>query len=326
MTTLTDFSLDYAEFLIKTITIVVAVALIMTIKQASKQNPVEFELINKKRIKETMANISEFLSGSTAKNKKKELKSGLKKIAKLNDNLFVINFKGDIEATEVESLREVVTSIIEIANPSDRVLIKLESPGGQVSAYGLVASQIARFRNKNIHVTVAIDQVAASGGYLIAAVADNIIAAPFAIIGSIGVILQAPNINKLLKKHEVEVVELTAGKYKRPLTVLGENTKEGKEKAKEQLESIHENFKSHVASHRPEVAIDEVATGEIWLAKEALSLKLVDKIQTSDDFILNALATHKVVNVRKTIKKCKIKSLKNFCLWLNEQLTSNKII
>lgn len=322
---LVNFSLDFLSFFLKAVTVVLAIAAIIAIKAKNSPQPVLFELINKNRIKTTMSNLDQIFKSPAAKSKKKELKSALKKIDKLTENLFVISFKGDVKASEVSSLRDIVSAIIEIAMPGDRVLLQLESPGGQVAAYGLAASQMARFRNKNIHVTVAIDQVAASGGYLIAAVADNIIAAPFAIIGSIGVILQAPNINKLLKKNNVDVVELTAGKYKRTLTTLGENTSEGKEKAQEQLENIHENFKNHVASHRPEVAIDQVATGEVWLAKEALALKLVDTIQTSDDFIMESLNKYRVIKVSKTLKKSKIQCLQGFCESLFANLTSNKI-
>lgn len=321
---LMDYSLDYISFFLKALTVVLAIALLSLIKQKDKDMPVEFELINKKRLKTTIANMTE-IANESSKSRQKELKKAIKKVNKLNDNLFVVDFKGDTKASEVKSLREIVTSIIEIANPGDRVLLKLESPGGEVTAYGLVASQIARFKNKNIHVTVAIDRVAASGGYLIAAVADSIIAAPFAVVGSIGVILQAPNVNKLLKNKDVDIVELTAGKFKRTLTVVGENTKEGKAKAQEQIDAIHESFKSHVTAHRPEVAIDEIATGEIWLAKDAVEHKLVDKIQTSDEFISSALTDFKVIKVSKKIKKCKMQKLQSMCEMIFQNITENKI-
>ena len=316
--------LDYVSFLLKVITLVIAIAAVLAMKECSQNSPVKFTLLNKKRLKLAIARTSQ-LSGNTVKSKKKQLKAQLKEVGKLQENLYVINFKGDIKASEVNELRDIVTSIIEIAMPSDRVLLKIESPGGEVSAYGLVASQIARFRSKNIHVTASIDQVAASGGYLIASVADNIIAAHFAIIGSIGVILQSANINKLLKKNDVDIVELTSGKYKRTLTTIGENTKEGKEKAQEQINSIHETFKSHVANHRPEVSIESVANGEIWLSKEALELKLIDSIQTSDDFISNALTQFKVFNVTKKVKKSKVQNLKSFCEWLYQRFATEQI-
>ena len=319
-----DYSLDYLSFLLKAITVVFAIALLSMIKQKNKDMPVNFEVLNKKRIKSNLAHLHN-LSKDSSKDLQKELKKSLKKVNKINDNLFIIDFKGDIKATEATGLRTIVSTIIDIAKPGDRVLLKLESCGGEVTAYGLVASQIARFKNKNIHVTVAIDKVAASGGYLIAAVADSIIAAPFAVIGSIGVILQAPNINKLLKNNDIDIVELTAGKFKRTLTTVGENNKEGVAKAQEQIESIHESFKNHITAHRPDIAIDEVATGEIWLAKDAINHKLIDKIQTSDDFIANSYADFKVINVTQKTKKSKIQQLQNMCLWLEQHFSQNKI-
>lgn len=322
---LMDYSLDYLSFFLKAMTVVLAIALVSALKQKDKTTPVTFDLINKKRIKQTIANLDKIKS-SQNKAKKKELKASLKNVDKLSDNLFVIKFNGDTKASEVKNLREIITSIIEISKPGDKVLLELESPGGEVAAYGLVASQIARLKNKNINVTIAVDKVAASGGYLIASVADSIIAAPFAYIGSIGVISQTPNINKFLKNRDIDVVELTAGKFKRTLTTLGENTKEGKEKAKEQIETIHESFKNHITSHRPDVPIEEVATGEFWLAKDAIELKLIDKIQTSDDFIGNALTKCKVILVQKKSKESKLQCLQKFCETLQQTLFSSKII
>lgn len=319
-----EYSLDYISFFLKAMTVVIAITLLSFIKQKQKEFPVEFKLINKARLKDTIKNISEF-SSEAGKKRQKELKKELKKVSKINDHLFVIDFIGDLRATEIKSLREIVTSIIEIANPGDRVLLKLESPGGEVTAYGLVASQIARFKNKNIHVTVAIDRVAASGGYLIAAVADTIIAAPFAVVGSIGVILQAANVNKLLKKNDIDVVEITAGKYKRTLTMVGENTAEGKAKAQEQIEAIHDSFKTHVTSNRPDIAIDEIANGDIWLAKDAVQHKLVDKIQTSDEFISNALANFKVIKVSKKMKISGMQKLQKCCDLMYQNIFKNNL-
>lgn len=317
-----EFIIEYLGFFLKVFTILAAFLLLACAKQTSKQKPVKFELLNKKRLKQIIANNKEVSGKKTVE---KDLKSMLKKVDKMQDNLFIIDLKCDIKASEVESLREVVTAIIDVAKPGDRVLVKLESPGGEVAGYGLAASQIARFRNKNIHVTASIDKVAASGGYMIAAVADRIIAAPFAVVGSIGVIVQAPNLHNFLKKRDIDVIELTAGDYKRTLTLLGENSEKGKKKAQEQIDSIHESFKSHVAAHRSEVSIKDVGTGEIWLAKDAIDKKLVDSIQTSDDFISNSFNQFRVIKVNKDIAKTKMQKLQNIFANLNHSISSYNI-
>ena len=109
-------------------------------------------------------------------------------------------------------------------------------------AYGLAASQMQRIRDKKLKLTVCVDKVAASGGYMMAVVADKIIAAPFAVLGSIGVLAQVPNFHRLLKKHDVDFEMLTAGKYKRTLTMFGENTDKGREKFQEDIEDTHVLF------------------------------------------------------------------------------------
>lgn len=218
-------------------------------------------------------------------------------------NLFVLDFNGDIQASQTESLREEISAIISIAKPNDEVLINLESPGGMVHGYGLAASQISRLKDAKIHTTVSVDKVAASGGYMMACVADKIISAPFAVIGSIGVVAQLPNINKLLKKNDIEVEQHTAGEYKRTLTVIGENTEEGRTKFKEELEETHVLFKDFVSEYRADLDIEKVATGESWYGKQALDLGLVDQIQTSDDFILQQLDSKTLFKIEYKIKK-----------------------
>jgi serine protease SohB len=179
-------------------------------------------------------------------------------------------------------------------------MIKLESPGGAVNGYGLAASQLERIRQHQIQLTVCIDQIAASGGYLMACIAHKIYAAPFAIIGSIGVVAQLPNLNKWLKKHNIDFEQITAGKYKRTLTVFGENTEEGRKKFEQDLEQIHHNFKQQVSNFRPQIQIEEVATGEHWLARDARQLGLVDELMTSDDWILEKTKTHQIIKLHKT--------------------------
>ncbi len=200
--------------------------------------------------------------------------------------LYVLDFKGDIFATAVKSLREEVTAITAVAGAEDEVVVRLESPGGEVPHYGLAAAQLMRLREKKIKLTVCVDRVAASGGYMMACIADNIIAAPFSIIGSIGVVAQVPNMHRLLKKHEVDFEEMTAGEFKRTVTIFGEITPKGRQKFQDQLEETHLLFKQFVKAQRPKLDVDMVATGEYWLAMRAIELGLVDQIGTSDDYLL----------------------------------------
>ncbi|MCX8700079.1 protease SohB [Gilliamella sp. B2840] len=211
--------------------------------------------------------------------------------------LFVLSFNGSMDAHEVEELRQEITAVLAIIKPEDQVVIKLESPGGVVHGYGLAASQLLRFRARNIPFTVVVDKVAASGGYMMACTASKIVAAPFAIVGSIGVVAQIPNFNRLLKKHDVDIELQTAGEYKRTLTMFGENTDEGRQKFKQELEETHLLFKDFVKEYRPNVDIEQVATGEHWFAAQAKDKGLVDEISTSDDFILSHLDTHKIISV-----------------------------
>lgn len=200
--------------------------------------------------------------------------------------VFVIDFNGDLHASQVKNLREEITAVLITAEPTDEVLVRLESPGGLVHGYGLAASQLARVRERGIPLTVAVDKVAASGGYLMAVVADRILAAPFAVVGSIGVVAQVPNVHRLLKRHDVDVEVLTAGKYKRTLTVLGENTEDARRKFVEELEEIHGLFQEFVTTHRPQVDLERVATGESWHGQHAVALNLVDTLVTSDAYLL----------------------------------------
>jgi len=219
-----------------------------------------------------------------AKALKKALKKG-EEPEKPRKRVFVLDFDGDMHASDVERLRQEVTAVLTIADSEDEVVVRLESPGGLVHAYGLAGSQLERFRAANIRLTVCVDRVAASGGYMMACIADHLVVAPFAVIGSIGVVAQLPNFHRLLKKHDVDYEVLTAGEYKRTLTVFGENTEKGREKFIEELEDTHELFKSFVSEYRPQLDLDKVATGEVWFGRKALDEKLVDAISTSDDYL-----------------------------------------
>lgn len=202
--------------------------------------------------------------------------------------VFVLNFDGDIVASAVDALRLEVSAVLGAANDGDEVVVRVESAGGTVHGYGLGASQLARVRGRGIALTVAVDKVAASGGYLMAAVADRILAAPFAVIGSIGVLAQVPNVHRLLKKHDVDVEVLTAGRFKRTLDVFGENTEEGREKLRQELEDVHALFQEYVGAWRPKVDLEKVATGEAWYGQRALDHALVDELVTSDEYLARA--------------------------------------
>ncbi len=202
-----------------------------------------------------------------------------------HQNAFVLDFKGDIQASQVKALSEAVSAVLAVARPGDTVLLRLESPGGVVHGYGLAASQLARLKKAGLTLWVSVDKVAASGGYMMASLADRIFAAPFAIVGSIGVVAQVPNVHRLLKKLHVDIELHTAGEFKRTLTVLGENTDEGRRKFKEDLEDTHLLFKRHIADARPALDVDSVANGDFWYGREAVDVGLVDELATSEDVV-----------------------------------------
>lgn len=233
------------------------------------------------------------------KKKLKQEKKAEKKAEKKNpipvahSNVFVLRFDGDIKANQVENLREEVNAILQVATNKDEVVVVLESPGGIVSGYGLAASQLLRLRDRGIKVTACVDEVAASGGYLMAVTATQILAAPFAVIGSVGVVAQVPNFNKFLKKHDVEFKEYTAGEFKRTVSIFGEITPAGEAKFKEQLEDTHVLFKEFVQKYRPNLNVSQIATGEYWYGQSALALGLIDGIKTSDDYLMEKMSEKK---------------------------------
>jgi serine protease SohB len=216
--------------------------------------------------------------------------------------VFVLDFDGDMEASGLESLRQEITAVLTMAEPKDEVMLRLESPGGLVHAYGLASSQLLRFKQKNIPLTICVDKVAASGGYMMACVADRLIAAPFAILGSIGVLVQMPNIHRLLKKNDVDFEMITAGEYKRTLTPFTEVTEKGREKLKQDVEQMHVLFKQWVKQYRPVVDIDQIATGETWVGLQAQERQMVDTISTSDDYIIQACEQADVYEVSYDIR------------------------
>ena len=254
--------------------------------------------------KETKSEILEtVLDKKEYKNYTKEQKKTAKK-DKPENKVFVINFKGDIHASQVEGLREEVSAVLAAAKVNDEIVVRIDSPGGVVNGYGFAAAQLERIRQAGLTLTICIDQVAASCGYIMSAVGHKIISAPFAIVGSIGVIGQVPNIHDLLEKNGINVEMHTSGEFKRTLTTMGKNTEEGREKFKQDLENIHELFKKHILVYRPSLDMQKVGTGEYWFGKDALELGLVDKIQTYDDYIIEHLNNNlDVYQVEFVIKK-----------------------
>lgn len=237
--------------------------------------------------------------------------------------VYVLNFKGDIAARAVNSLREEISAVLSMADASDEVILRLESPGGMVHAYGLASSQLMRIKNERIPLTICVDKVAASGGYMMACLADKLVAAPFAIIGSIGVLVQLPNFHRLLKKHDVDYEIISAGEYKRTLTTFGEITKKGKDKVQEDVETIHDIFKHWVKDHRPSVEIDKIATGETWVGSQAKERYMVDDLRTSDECIISACEDSDVFEVEFEIHKSIHDKIGKMLQGVSEKLFSN---
>ena len=210
---------------------------------------------------------------------------------------YLIDFKGDMRASAFVALREEVSAILQVAKPGDAVLLRLESPGGMVNRYGLAAAQLLRLRDAKLALTVMIDSVAASGGYLMAAAGDRIVASPFALVGSIGVIAQLPNFHRWLQARAIDWEQFTAGQYKRTVSLFGENTEAGRAKLREELEEIHARFRTFVHERRAQLDMDKVATGEAWLGSQALELGLVDELATSDEIIRRACQRGRVLQV-----------------------------
>lgn len=311
---MTEFFMDYGLFLAKTTTIilgilVVAIVLVALATRSKEEHKAHIEIkkLNDKFEETEQALNSLLLTEKEQKALAKEFKTKKKAEAKAESHerprVFVLDFDGDIRASAVGSLREEITAVLLVAKAGDEVVVNLSSPGGLVHAYGLASSQLVRIRDKGIPLTVAVDKVAASGGYMMACVADKIIAAPFAIIGSIGVIAQIPNFNRLLKKHDIDYEQITAGDYKRTLTMFGENTDKAREKFREEIQDTHELFKEFINTHRPIVELDKVATGEHWFATRAKDLKLVDELHTSDDYLLSRSADADLYKISYTAKK-----------------------
>lgn len=313
---------QYGLFLAKIATVVIAIAVIAVLIVNLTQRKRQRGELRITRLSEQYKEMQEEMSLSLLdehqqkqwqkaqkKKHKQEAKAAKAKAkntapsADVKPRVYVLDFKGSMDAHEVSSLREEVTAVLAVARPQDQVVVRLESPGGVVHGYGLAASQLQRLREKQIPLTVAVDKVAASGGYMMACVADKIVAAPFSIIGSIGVVAQIPNFNRFLKNKEIDIELHTAGQYKRTLTLLGENTEEGRQKFREDLNETHHLFKDFVHCMRPSLDIEQVATGEHWYGTQAREKGLVDEVGTSDDLLLNLMEGRELVGVRFTQRK-----------------------
>ena len=105
---------------------------------------------------------------------------------------------------------------------------------------------------------------------------------------------QIPNFNRFLKERGVDFEQITAGRFKRTLTLFGDITDEGREKLKEELQDVHELFRDQISEHRPHVDMERVGTGEHWYAIRARELNLVDELRTSDDFLLESMKSRDV--------------------------------
>lgn len=343
-----EFLADWGLFAVKLVTVLVFVFLLVSLlislaMQAKAHNQddkdkIKFKFTNlfnfyKDNVDKLDAAIDEFDESKSDKEKKAYLKQKAKalktapeklreekaeRIKKAEEqgefcpeHLYVIDFDGDARASQVDELTSKVNLILAKATDKDEVIIKLTSPGGVVNGYGLCASQLERIRNKGINLVACVDTVAASGGYMMACVASKIVAAPFSYVGSIGVVAQIPNFNKVLKNHDVEYEQVTAGKYKRTLTMFGENTPEARDKFKQEITLIHNRFKAIVAKYRTKLDIENIATGEYWLAEDAKELNLVDQISTFDEYLQNRLDFTKVCAIKISIDKDEKKSLKD---------------
>ncbi len=329
-----EFLAEYGIFLLKALTIVVSIILVIAGISAvsGKQKPnhegfitvnkvnddlddykdiLEESLYDKDELKELeKARVKEDKEKAKAEKAKAKADKKTGKVANKDDEIdvikkrvFVLDFDGDIKASAADFMREEITAILTMARKEDEVVVRLESGGGMVHSYGLASSQLQRIKDKGIPLTVCIDKVAASGGYMMACIADKIVSAPFAIVGSIGVVAQLPNFSRLLKKHDVDFEMFTAGEYKRTVTMFGHNSAKAKDKFREDLEETHVLFKNHVTRFRPGLNIEEVATGDVWYGQDALENKLVDELGTSDDYLVTACNDADVFEVSYEFKK-----------------------
>ncbi|OGT21102.1 MAG: protease SohB [Gammaproteobacteria bacterium RIFCSPHIGHO2_02_FULL_42_13] len=314
MNTLIQLLLFLGEMIILVVAVLIVVAGIVAI--ATKEKTKEKNKINVRNLNEYYKNLTnemsaEILEEKAYKKYKKSEKKSEKRTLLKKQRIFILNFDGDWKASAVNLFREEITAILCVAKPQDEVVVRLESGGGVIHGYGLAASELQRIKDHQIPLTIAVDKVAASGGYMMACVADKILAAPFAIIGSIGVLAQLPNFHRFLKKHDVDFEQITAGQYKRTLSLFGENTSDGRKKFQTEINEAHQLFKQFITKHRPQIDIDKIATGEYWFGQKAKELNLVDNIMTSDEYLISASQQADLFEVSFKRKKKLLEKLGN---------------
>ncbi len=310
-----EFVLQYGLFVAKTVTIVVAAGVLVALLTGLSRRGRQPDRLRVTCLNDHYRSLKQALEASILprrhfkaeeKARRKERKVARKRSAREAEErrrVFVINFRGDIRASAVAALREEVTALLTIARPEDEVVLRLENAGGIVHDHGLAASQLERIRSRGIPLTVAVDKIAASGGYMMACVAERIIAAPFAVLGSIGVLMQLPNFHRLLDTHGVDFELLKGGEYKRKLTVFGENSDADRARMQQEIDDTHALFKNFVSEHRPQLDMGTVATGEHWYGRQALELVLCDELRTSDDYLLAASQEAELYELVYTTRK-----------------------
>ncbi|BAW80276.1 peptidase S49 domain-containing protein [Candidatus Nitrosoglobus terrae] len=303
-----EFLLEYGLFLAKTLTILllglITIGLIVLLKSKIRATD-KLEVKHLNSYYEQLSQIlnMQLMAKKAFIKKLKAEKAQKKKQEKQRKRIFILNFQGDIRATAVESLREEITAVLSVATAEDEVLLRLENAGGLVHEHGLATSQLSRIRERHIPLTILVDKIAASGGYMMACVGNRIIAAPFAIIGSIGALVQLPNFHRLLDKHGVDFEQIKAGELKRTLTIFGNNTDADRQRAQAQVDDIHRLFKECITHYRPQVDITQAGTGQYWHATQAKDLNLVDDLKTSDDYLFAASQTADLYEINYSIKK-----------------------
>jgi len=304
-----DLLMQYALFLAQVVTLVAGIGIVVVMiaaaaRRGKDEDHLEINNLNFRFKQMELSLKHELLDKKAFKGEAKVAKKAAKrKTPTPTKRLFLVNFRGDIRATAVNSLREEISAILTVAVADDEVLVKLENAGGLVHDHGLAASQLTRVRDKGVKLTVAVDKIAASGGYLMACVADRILAAPFAVLGSIGVLAQIPNFNRLLDSHGVEFEQFKGGEYKRTVTLFGKNTDADREKFMQEIGDTHALFKEFVAQQRPALDIDRVATGEHWYGKRAMDMALCDELKTSDAYLLERSADTSIYEIKYTTRK-----------------------
>ena len=310
-----EYGLEFGLFLAEAVTVVISVGVIVLVVAVAARRSHDGDHLEVKKLNDRYDAMSRLMERETmdkkafkaaTKLRKKEAKATAKAKGKEPDDIkrcFVINFKGDIKASAVASLREEITAILTLATPDDEVLLRLENAGGLVHEHGLAASQLLRLRQREIPLIVAVDKIAASGGYMMACVASRIVAAPFAVLGSIGVLAQIPNFHRLLDSHGIDFEQIKGGEFKRTMTVFGKNTEADRAKMQAEVEDTHALFREFVSTHRDNLDMSRVATGEHWYGQRALELNLCDELRTSDDYLLDRAANTDLYEIIYTIEK-----------------------